>query len=74
MTEALAVALAVLTVVAVAFFLSSPRPARAALFRVGPLWSLCPAEKRWTPHLVDVGVRRCLSCKTTSTVTEESRG
>jgi hypothetical protein len=43
------------------------RPAR----RTGSLWSWCPAEETWTPHLAYVDGRRCLSCKFTHPTTEE---
>lgn len=39
---------------------------RSAGFRTGPLWAWCPAEGREMPHTLDVGVRRCTSCKTTT--------
>lgn len=42
-----------------------------ASFRVGPLWTWCPAEEALTPHLADWGTRRCLSCKTTTVPTSE---
>ncbi|MFF4388515.1 hypothetical protein ACFY0G_17310 [Streptomyces sp. NPDC001552] len=48
------------------------RPPTAG-FRVGPLWTWCPDEQRQTPHLVDVGGRRCLSCKTSATTTSKER-
>jgi hypothetical protein len=53
-----------------------PRPwsGPSAGFRVGPLWSWCPAEEFWTPHQFDAGVRRCLSCKTTTGFEETTRG
>jgi hypothetical protein len=41
-------------------------------FRVGPLWTWCPAEARWTPHALDVGGRqRCLSCKNSTVKPED---
>ncbi|WP_381792839.1 hypothetical protein [Streptomyces niveus] len=50
------------------------RPGPTATFRAGALWTWCPAEKEWTPHLVDAGARRCLSCKTPTPTTEETHG
>lgn len=36
----------------------------------GPAWAWCPAEGCETPHGFDVGARRCLVCKTTTTQAE----
>lgn len=47
-------------------------PVPTAEFRTGPLWAWCPAERRETPHRVDLGGRRCLSCKTLTPITTET--
>ncbi|MEU6929031.1 hypothetical protein AB0A05_07685 [Streptomyces sp. NPDC046374] len=66
----LAAALAVLAAAVLLALVLRPVPRRpsgpTAGFRVGPLWSWCPEEKHLTPHQVDAGARRCLSCKTST--------
>ncbi|MFJ7592465.1 hypothetical protein ACIQZO_34870 [Streptomyces sp. NPDC097617] len=73
MSAALAGCMAALAVIALlAPLLRGARRQRpaSAVFRRGPLFAWCPAEARETPHTLDVGVRRCRSCKTsTSTKT-----
>ncbi|NDK24725.1 hypothetical protein FSY75_09590 [Streptomyces sp. TR1341] len=50
--------------------LSRRQGAPTAGFRSGPLFAWCPAEGREMPHVLDVGVRRCRSCKTTTPTPE----
>ncbi|MFJ6014534.1 hypothetical protein [Streptomyces sp. NPDC092952] len=50
--------------------LSRCQGAPTAGFRSGPLRAWCSAEGCEMPHALDVGGRRCLSCKTTSTTPE----
>ncbi|KPI33373.1 hypothetical protein OV450_1461 [Actinobacteria bacterium OV450] len=69
---AAAVAVDGLLLAAARVFPRRPRRGPQAGFRVGPLWTWCPAEERQTPHLVDAGGRRCLSCKTSTSTTEET--
>ncbi|THA50825.1 hypothetical protein [Streptomyces sp. A1136] len=76
MTTVLAGAMATLAVTALLVPLvrvARRRPAQSP-FRRGPLFAWCPAEARETPHTLDVGVRRCRSCKTsTPTTTSEEK-
>jgi hypothetical protein len=48
-----------------------PAPGGPARPVTRSLWTWCPDEESWTPHLADADGRRCLSCKFTHPTTEE---